>query len=613
MSGTFTSTGIIQFDTITTSGTYDIVSFGAQGGGGGNGTSGGNGGYGAEISGDFVLTAGEVLEIIVGGAGGDSSDAGGGGGGSFVIEIFDGVGAVHTPLVIAGGGGGGSYKGSDGGGGYARTSGGNGAGTGGGAGGSGGAGGFGGGIGGGGGGGYNGGNGGAVAGGATNGSGSNGTTYYGGSGGAGGGTIGGDGGYGGGGGGGYNGGGGGGGFGGGGGGYGANGSIGGIGSGGGGGGGSYDAGTNQVLLPGARAGDGLVTIDLVCFLRGTRIATPDGETPVEALNTGDMVATQLNGETVFKPVKWIGQRRIDPASHPNLAAIAPVMILRGAFADNMPHRDLLVSPDHAILAGGKLICARQLINGATIRQLTSLAAIEYFHIELEAHGILIAEGLATESYLDTGNRGFFANGGEPILLHPHLADATDFPGREQASCMPFVWDEDNVRPVWESLAERAAALGRAVQQIHATPDAELRVIVQGETLRPLSVEHGLARFLVPSGTNEVRIVSRAAAPTETKPWMEDRRQLGVCVTRILLRNDCSVQDVPLDHPALARGWWAVEGDNQAMRRWTNGDAVLALPAMSGPTVLDIRADNAGLLYPATAKTVLDRSGCAAAA
>lgn len=101
--------------TAPSTGTYDIVAFGAQGGN--------SGGLGAEISGDFVLTAGETLTVAVGGSGGDGtvvpiisgghaigsySGGSGGGGGSFV------VGPNSTPLVIAGGGGGGGGPGQTG-------------------------------------------------------------------------------------------------------------------------------------------------------------------------------------------------------------------------------------------------------------------------------------------------------------------------------------------------------------------------------------------------------------------------------------------------------------------------------------------------------------------
>ena len=94
----FTYTGSLVTFTVPTTDTYQILAFGAQGG---NITrTGTGGGLGAEIGGDFILAAGEVLQIAVGGAGMSDVGAGGGGGGSFV------VGPGNTPLVIAGGGGG---------------------------------------------------------------------------------------------------------------------------------------------------------------------------------------------------------------------------------------------------------------------------------------------------------------------------------------------------------------------------------------------------------------------------------------------------------------------------------------------------------------------------
>ena len=43
----------------------------------------------------------------------------------------------------------------------------------------------------------------------------------------------------------------------------------------------------------------------------------------------------------------------------------------------------------------------------------------------------------------------------------------------------------------------------------------------------------------------------------------------------------------MDHPDLTRGWWAVERDGQMMSRWTDGEAVLPLPAMRGHVMLEI--------------------------
>jgi hypothetical protein len=312
---------------------------------------------------------------------------------------------------------------------------------------------------------------------------------------------------------------------------------------------------------------------------------------------GDIVLTLADGGLVPRPVRWIGRRRIDLIQHPRPDTVAPIRITRGAFADAVPHRDLLLSPDHAVLVAGRLICVRQLVNGTTIRQEKDWTAVEYFHVELGGHAILLAEGLPAESYLDTGNRGFFANSGEPLMLHPDLTDETDYPARAAGSCAPFVTDEASVLPVWQRLVERAAALGRPAQRPATTDDPELRIVARGRTVRPLYGENGLYIFALPKGATEVRLVSRSAAPANTRPWLDDRRCLGVSVERILLRQASDVTELPVDHPGHVQGWHAVERDGVALRRWTGGDAVLPLPALAGPTMLEIHIGDRAMAYP----------------
>jgi len=82
-----------------------------------------------------------------------------------------------------------------------------------------------------------------------------------------------------------------------------------------------------------------------------------------------------------------------------------------------------------------------------------------------------------------------------------------------------------------------------------------------------------------------------------RPWLEDRRRLGLYVERIILRGADDVREVPVDHPSLSQGWWAVESSGTAKRRWTDGKAVLSLPDMAAPAMLEVRAGSAGLLYP----------------
>ncbi|HEY4173505.1 MAG TPA: Hint domain-containing protein [Rhodopila sp.] len=567
MSGTYSYAGaIIQTVTIQTTGTYDITAFGGQGGQGGSGTpgGGGTGGLGAEIGGTFSLTAGEVLQIVVGGYGrGGGNGGGGGGGGSFVIETFNGVSAVDTPLVIAGGGGGGGFNldspGFQGGGGQTGGSGQPGY-LGGGAGGSNGSGGDNGGSAGGGGGGYSGGIGAAAEAVGTNGN-PRGSGY------AGGGTqgYGGNGGFGGGGGGAFAGGGGGGGYsGGGGGGYAAFGFY-----GGGGGGGSLDGGANQVLVASENTGNGSVIITPVCYCLGTHIRTSRGDIAVEQLTAGDRVVTARGGT---RPVIWIGHRRIDLTRHVDPVRARPVRIAAGAFPDGTPHRDLLVSPDHAVVFDGVLIPVRLLINGASIAPDMACREVVYFHVELDSHDIIFAEGLQAESYLDTGNRGMFENGSQPMVLHPDFG--TGQQARVSLSCLPFADHPDQVQPVWRLLADRAVKLGWVLPKPALTDDPDLHLLAGTRRIDPVAVQGRVYTFVVPPGDAPIRLSSRSACPREARPWIADDRRLGAMVQGLAHRGRDDIRVVALDHPALQQGWWDVEWDDGRFGRWTDGNAEL---------------------------------------
>ena len=127
---------------------------------------------------------------------------------------------------------------------------------------------------------------------------------------------------------------------------------------------------------------------------------------------GDRLVT-VDG--ALKPVAWIGTRRVDCRRHPEPARVWPVLIAAHAFGPDLPKRDLLLSPDHAIFAEGVLIPVKHLINGASIRQIV-IPAVTYLHVALDAHEVVLAEGLPVESYLDTGDAQAFAS--LPVVLHP---------------------------------------------------------------------------------------------------------------------------------------------------------------------------------------------------
>jgi hypothetical protein len=347
--------------------------------------------------------------------------------------------------------------------------------------------------------------------------------------------------------------------------------------------------------------------NVVCYAAGTHILTPSGERVVESLMQGEMVLTLSDGELCARPIKWVGRRRIDLTAHPRPETVAPIHIHRDAIADNMPHSDVWLSPDHAVLVDGKLISARQLINGTTIQQEASRTSVEYFHIELDEHAILLAEGLRAESYLNTGNRGFFANSDDPLVLHPDLTDEADYPTREAGSCAPFVWNEHGVLPVWRRLADRAAALGSPVPAEITTTDPEVRLVAKNRHVKPIYGDDKLAIFALPRGATEARLVSRAQSPTRARPWLEDRRLLGVRVARIVLRSADDMREVPVDHPDIVRGWWAVERDGIALRRWTNGDAVVPLPKLKGDALLEIHFGGSMTFVTDTEVSPVDRA------
>jgi hypothetical protein len=179
------------------------------------------------------------------------------------------------------------------------------------------------------------------------------------------------------------------------------------------------AGSPAGLAWGTDSGTGDQFVQIaVCFAHGTQIATPAGDVPVEQLREGDRVYSHLSGE--FVTVRWIGRRHIDCTRHPDPRKVWPVRVSAGALGALMPRRDVLLSPNHAVYVDDVLIPIKRLINGTTITQVR-MDEVTYYHVELPQHDVLLAEGLPAESYLDVGDRSYFANGDAPMRLFPDFA------------------------------------------------------------------------------------------------------------------------------------------------------------------------------------------------
>ena len=192
-------------------------------------------------------------------------------------------------------------------------------------------------------------------------------------------------------------------------------------------------------------------IQLACFAAGTRLATTRGLVTVETLREGDaMLLADREGSL---PVVWIGHREVDCRRHLAPHKVWPVRIAAGAFARGVPRRDLYLSPDHAVFVRSVLIPVKYLVNETTIAQV-AVDGVSYWHVELQHHAALLAEGLSVESLLPGGDRSGFINGGGMVALHPTWA-------WEGEGCAPLVVTGPDVAAVRATLAQRSKSNQRS--------------------------------------------------------------------------------------------------------------------------------------------------------
>ena len=316
---------------------------------------------------------------------------------------------------------------------------------------------------------------------------------------------------------------------------------------------------------------GTITVPPPCFAAGTRLRLADGGVAaVEELSVGTMLAT-LSG--VARPVRWVGQRQVDCRRHPTPERVQPVRVQCDAFGPGLPARDLVLSPDHSLFVDGVLIPVQHLLNGATITR-EQVSDVHYFHVELDAHDVVLAEDLPAESYLDTGNRSAFATGGGVTDLHP------DFSPRGWAdACAPLV----QAGPVVAAARARLCARARTLGFRHRRGVAPV-LLVNGRQVAASATRGEVYRYLLPADASEVVIVSATGVPAGRRQDAADCRQLGVALGGILL------DGVPLEltGPALVSGFYGVEDPDGAVRRWTDGHAMVDLPPCARTRVLELR-------------------------
>jgi autotransporter passenger strand-loop-strand repeat protein len=296
----------------------------------------------------------------------------------------------------------------------------------------------------------------------------------------------------------------------------------------------------------------------ICFCPGTLILTDRGEVPVEALAIGDRAIT-LSGQA--RPITWIGNGRV-LATRGRRSAATPIIISKGALADNVPHRDLAVTKGHSLFLDGVLIPAEFLVNHRSIRWDDRAQEVSIYHIELDAHDVLVANGAPAESYRDDGNRWLFQNANTGWDLPP------------RPPCAPVLTGGAIVDAVWRRLLNRAGPRGN----LPLTGDADLHLRVDGRRLDAMQRVADAHVYSLPDVPGSVRIVSRAAAPQELG-LARDPRSLGVALRRIVVRRGSRFRVIEASDAALADGFHAFEAGNGF--RWTDGDAVVPIELFAG--------------------------------
>ncbi|MGV4878572.1 Hint domain-containing protein [Acetobacter indonesiensis] len=328
---------------------------------------------------------------------------------------------------------------------------------------------------------------------------------------------------------------------------------------------------------------GSVLTGVACFLAGSMIRTPSRDIAVEKIQIGDQISVfdwKSNAE-ITKTVSWVGSQKLSVNHNlPDDEAGFPVRVLKNAIADGVPYKDMLITPEHCLFFEDRFVPVRMLVNGRSIFYDRSFTHYTYFHIETEQHSVIWADGMLTESYLDTGNRSGFRQNGKVVRFNPRAEKSHQ--DWNSAGAAPLSVSRNDVETLFCSINLRAECQGEQTKRSLplTTNDADLHLVTEsGQIIRSLRDQDQNVVFMLPSDVKAMRIVSRASRPNDTiGPFVDDRRFLGVLVGKITLFDGNSLQEIEthLTQKDLS-GWHGIE----KKCRWTNGNAAFFVDDSNG--------------------------------
>ena len=182
----------------------------------------------------------------------------------------------------------------------------------------------------------------------------------------------------------------------------------------------------------------------------------------------------------LRPVQWIGRypfQKNDP-SKPWVKDALPVRIARSAFAPNVPHADLYVTASHSLLIDGVLVPAEALINGTSITRYEAREhdELEFFHIKLESHDVVYAEGAPAETLADVDERAvnfaeYLRRYGTPTTPEArcaplvHIGGRGELKSRFRSALSPWIDLRNRADVVRDQLEERGYINSRQFEAV----------------------------------------------------------------------------------------------------------------------------------------------------
>jgi Hint domain len=227
----------------------------------------------------------------------------------------------------------------------------------------------------------------------------------------------------------------------------------------------------------------------------------------------------------------------------------------------VPNTDLRVTKGHSLYIDDVLIPVAFLVNHRTILWDDRAQEVDIYHVDLDSHDVLIANGAPAESYRDDGNRWLLRKDNESWHLPP------------REPCAAVLTGGPVVDAVWRRLLDRAGP--RALPPL--TNDPDLHLMVGGTRVDAEERQGSVYVFRQPPSPGSVVIASRVEVPSKLG-IARDPRSLGVALRRVAVRQGAKFILLDAADERLTVGFLAYEADCHL--RWTDGCAELPAEAFA---------------------------------